>query len=712
MSDHKHPANALALETSPYLLQHAHNPVQWLPWGPAAFEKARLEDKPILLSVGYSACHWCHVMERESFENPVIAQVMNEFFVPVKVDREERPDVDSVYMNAVQVMTGSGGWPMTVFLTPDGKPFYGGTYFPPEDRYGRPGFRRIMESLNDAWTNRRDDVLESAGDLTKHLGGMETLRASSEPADVAVLESAFAVMTRNFDATWGGFEQAPKFPNPGGLEWLLNYHQRTGDETALAMLEKTLTGMAVGGMYDQLGGGFARYSTDERWLAPHFEKMLYDNAQLVKVYLHTYQVTGKPFYARIVRETLEYVLREMTSPEGAFYSAQDADSEGVEGKFYVWTLPEIQKVLGDETSNDWMDEEKVSARDGTSPLPSSDANLFSSAFGVTAGGNWEGHNILVLAKDANQLSQEFKLPPDEIALRLRDARAKLFAVRSERIWPGLDDKTLTSWNGLMLGAFAEAARVLNEPRYLEAAEKNVKLVREKLFADGRLLHTYKAATTAKINGLLEDYALYALGLCELYRTIFDREVLEFALELTQIALGFFHEPGKGFFDTPHDGEKLIVRPKSFFDSAMPSGNGAMALLLTQLGRLTGKPEYEEIALEAVHGMADFMRQQPTGFGSLLQALEASIAPHREIAVIGDLEQENTWTLLEQIHKRFLPFVSLAAAQPGESYLPVLEHRDLVNGSSAAYVCENLACQLPVTTAQELETQIEVMLARN
>jgi uncharacterized protein len=684
MSDHKHPANALALETSPYLLQHAHNPVQWLPWGEAAFEKARLEDKPILLSVGYSACHWCHVMERESFENLEIAAVMNSQFVPVKVDREERPDVDSVYMNAVQVMTGSGGWPMTVFLTPDGKPFYGGTYFPPEDRYGRPGFKRIMESLTDAWTNRREDVLESAGDLTKHLGGMETLRTSNEPANVTVLEAAFAVMTRNFDATWGGFGQAPKFPNPGGLEWLLSYHQRTGDETALAMLEKTLTGMAVGGMYDQLGGGFARYSTDERWLAPHFEKMLYDNAQLVRVYLHAYQVTGKPFYARIVRETLEYTLREMTSPEGAFYSAQDADSEGVEGKFCVWTLEEIQKVLGD------------------------DANLFSSAFGVTAGGNWEGHNILVLAKDANQLSIEFKLPPDEIALRLRTARAKLFAVRSERIWPGLDDKTLTSWNGMMLGAFAEAARVLNEPKYLEAARANVKLVREKLFVDGRLLHTYKAGTAAKINGLLEDYALYALGLCELYRSTFDDDVLDFALDLAHVALEFFHEPGKGFFDTPHDGEKLIVRPKSFFDSAMPSGNGAMALLLTQLGRLTGNPEYEEIALEAVHGMADFMRQQPTGFGSLLQALEASIAPHRQIAVIGDLEEASTKALLEVIHKRFLPFVSLAAGKPGEAFLPVLQHRDLVNGSSAAYVCENLACQLPVTSAQELEA----LLARN
>jgi uncharacterized protein len=697
MNDHTNheatrPANALALETSPYLLQHAHNPVQWLPWGPAAFEKARLEDKPILLSVGYSACHWCHVMERESFENLAIAQIMNEFFVPVKVDREERPDVDSVYMNAVQVMTGSGGWPMTVFLTPDGKPFYGGTYFPPEDRYGRPGFRRIMESLHDAWTNQREDVLESATDLTKHLGGMETLRASNPAtADTSVLKAAFAVMTRNFDPTWGGFGQAPKFPNPGGLEWLLAYHQRSGDASALAMLEKTLTGMAVGGMYDQLGGGFARYSTDERWLAPHFEKMLYDNAQLVRVYLHAYQVTQKPFYARIVRETLEYVLREMTSPEGAFYSAQDADSEGVEGKFFVWTLEEIQNVLGDDTK------------------------LFSSAFGVTAGGNWEGHNILVLAKDANQLSIEFKLPPDEIALRLRDARAKLFAVRSERIHPGLDDKTLTSWNGLMLGAFAEAARVLNEPKYLETARANVQFVREKLFIDGRLLHTYKAGAnnsgTAKINGLLEDYALYALGLCELYRTSFDQDALEFALDLAHTAIQFFHEPGKGFFDTPHDGEQLIVRPKSFFDSAMPSGNGAMALLLTQLGRLTGNPEYEEIALEAVSGMADFMRQQPTGFGSLLQALEASIAPHREIAIIGDPENASTKALLGVIHKRFLPFVSLAAGHPGEAFLPVLQHRDLVNGSSAAYVCENLACQLPVASASELEAQIAAMFGR-
>jgi uncharacterized protein len=677
-ADPNRPTNALALETSPYLLQHAHNPVDWLPWGEAAFERARTQDKPILLSVGYSACHWCHVMERESFENPEIAAVMNEFFVPVKVDREERPDVDGVYMNAVQVMTGSGGWPMTVFLTPEGQPFYGGTYFPPEDRYGRPGFRRIMESLTDAWMNRRADVLTSASDLTTHLGGMETLRSSETKADESVLESALAVMARNFDETWGGFGQAPKFPNPGALEWLLQVHARTGDAAALAMLENTLTGMAVGGLYDQLGGGFARYSTDERWLAPHFEKMLYDNAQLVRVYLHAYQVTGKPFYARIVRETLSYVLREMTSPEGAFYSAQDADSEGVEGKFFVWSLEEIQSVLGE------------------------DAPLFASAFGVTSGGNWEGHSILVLAKDANALAQEFGLEPDEIARRLRDARATLFAVRSARVWPGLDDKTLTSWNGLMLGAFAEAARVLNEPTYLEAARNNVRLVREKLFSDGRLFHTYKAGTIAKINGLLEDYALYALGLLELYRTTFDRDTLEFALELTRTALEFFHEPGHGFFDTPHDGEALIVRPKSFFDSAMPSGNGAMALLLTALGRLTGTPEWEQIALEAVHGLADFMRQQPTGFGSLLQALEASIAPHREIAIVGDLGAANTRALLGVVGARYLPFVTLAAAQPGRAYLPVLEGRDLVNGSSAAFVCENLACQLPATTPEALE----------
>ena len=668
--------NQLIHETSPYLLQHAYNPVNWMPWGAEALEKARREDKPILLSVGYSACHWCHVMERESFENEQIAALMNQHFVPIKVDREERPDVDAVYMNAVQIMTGSGGWPMTVFLTPDGKPFYGGTYYPPEDRYGRPGFPRILHAIFDAWTNRRQELLESADDLTGHLGRMERFAVTTD-LEPELAERAVKTLEVNFDPTWGGFGSAPKFPNPGGLEFLLQHHQRTRHAAALEMIERTLTAMAVGGMYDQLGGGFARYSTDERWLVPHFEKMLYDNAQLARTYLHAFQVTQKPFYARIAHETLDYVLREMTSPEGGFYSAQDADSEGVEGKFYVWSIQEIRDALGPDTE------------------------LFCKAFGVTDTGNWEGHTILTLARDTQTLQQDTNLEPDEIQRRLLQARETLYRVRAKRVWPGRDDKVLVSWNGLMLAAFAEGARVLEEPRYLQVARANVNFVRREMHRDGRLLHTYKDGK-AHIHGMLEDYALYALGLLELYRTGFERKDLALALELTQTALTHFRDPGKGFYDTPDDGETLIVRPKSFFDSAMPSGNGAMAMLLTSLGRLTGKHEWEDIALEIVRSMQDIMHRQPTGFGSLLQAVEAHHSPHREIAVIGNLTSSATHALIEVLHQRYLPHVALAAAQPGNAYLPVLENREMVNHQPAAYVCENLACRLPVTTAQELE----------
>ncbi len=678
MSDTTRRPNALIHETSPYLLQHAHNPVDWMPWGAEAFNKAHAEDKPILLSVGYSACHWCHVMERESFENDAIANLMNTYFISVKVDREERPDVDAIYMNAVQIMTGSGGWPMTVFMTPDGKPFYGGTYFPPDDRYGRPGFMRVLESLHEAWTKRRDEVISSANDLTNHLG-MDRLQPASE-LDANLATSALQTLQANFDQTWGGFGGAPKFPNPGTLEFLLQHHQRTGSAPALEMLERTLTGMGVGGMYDQLGGGFARYSTDERWLAPHFEKMLYDNAQLARVYLHAYQVTRKAFYARIARETLDYVLLEMTSPEGGFYSAQDADSEGVEGQFYVWDLEEIQVVLGE------------------------DAALFAQAFSVKAGGNWEGHTILTLAQDANQLAESFNLEPSEVIHKLNTARKHLYETRSKRIWPARDDKVLVSWNGLMLAAFASGARVLNEPRYLEAATANLAFVKRELYQDGRLKHTYKDGQ-AKIDGMLDDYALYALGALELYRTMFDQDALEFALQLTRTALDHFRDPNGGFYDTPDDGETLIVRPKSFFDSAMPSGNGAMAMLLTALGRLTGEHAWEETALEPIKAMSEVMHRQPTGFGSLLQALEAHRSPRREVAVIGDLELAETRALISTLHSRYLPHVSLTAAKSGDAYLPVLEDRVEVNGQPAAYVCENLACKLPVTTPEALETAL-------
>jgi uncharacterized protein len=671
-----HPANALIFETSPYLLQHAYNPVHWLPWGQAAFEAARTRDVPILLSVGYSACHWCHVMERESFENTSIAALMNEHFVCIKVDREERPDVDSVYMNAVQVMTGQGGWPMTVFMTSDGKPFYGGTYFPPEDRYGRPGFPRVLQSLSDTWKNRRSDISANANDLTSHLQNLERIKPALE-IDTGVLEKAFETMRGNFDAKYGGFGGAPKFPNPGTLEFLAQYHHRTKDPNALEMLTVTLNGMAKGGMYDQIGGGFARYSTDERWLVPHFEKMLYDNAQLVVAYLHAFQITQDFKYYLVVHQTLTYVRREMTDSSGGFYSAQDADSEGVEGKFFVWSLAEIRNILGD------------------------DSRIFELAFGVTEHGNWEHNNVLTRALSNEQIATQLELELEDVEASIEASVIKLFVAREKRIKPSLDDKILTSWNGLMLKAFALSARVTGGKKNLKAAEDNVAFVKRELYKDGRLFHTFKNGIS-KIDGMLEDYAFYALGLLELYRTTFKREHLEFALELTNIAIELFSDPNGGFFDTPKDGEKLIVRPKGYFDSAMPSGNGAMAMLLIELSRLTGKHVWEQLALEPIKHMLDVMHRQPTGFGSLLQALEAHASPMREVAIIGDLAQEDTQVMLKVLNSRFMPHVAVVAAPAGESYLPVLEQREMLEDKATAYVCENLACQMPVTTHEELE----------
>jgi uncharacterized protein len=675
-----HPANALIHETSPYLLQHAHNPVHWLPWGEAAFEAARTRDVPILLSVGYSACHWCHVMERESFENPSIAALMNQHFVCIKVDREERPDVDSVYMNAVQVMTGQGGWPMTVFMTNDGKPFYGGTYFPPEDRYGRPGFPRVLQSLSDTWKNRRDDITANANDLTSHMQNLERIKPATD-IDTGVLEKAFETMRGNFDPKYGGFGSAPKFPNPGTLEFLAQYHHRTKDPNALEMLTTTLNGMAKGGMYDQIGGGFARYSTDERWLVPHFEKMLYDNAQLIVAYLHAYQITQDFKYRLIVLQTLTYVRREMTDSSGGFYSAQDADSEGVEGKFFVWNLAEIRSILGD------------------------DSRLFELAYGVTEHGNWEHHNVLTRALSDERIAEQLELELEDVQASIEASTIKLFVVREKRIKPSLDDKILTSWNGLMLKAFALAARVSGSKRNLQIAENNVQFVKTHLFKNGRLLHTHKNGIS-KIDGMLEDYAFYALGLLELYRTTFKREHLEFALELTNIAIELFSDPNGGFFDTPKDGEKLIVRPKGYFDSATPSGNGAMAILLIELSRLTGKHEWEQLALEPIKHMLEVMHRQPTGFGSLLQALEHHASPMREVAIIGNLEQDDTQALLKVLNSRFLPHVAVVAAPAGESYLPVLEQREMIDNKATAYVCENLACQMPVGAPEELEQQLQ------
>ena len=675
----QHPANALALETSPYLLQHAYNPVQWLPWGEAAFTAARTRDLPILLSVGYSACHWCHVMERESFENLEIAALMNQLFIPVKVDREERPDVDSIYMNAVQILSGAGGWPMTVFLTPDGKPFYGGTYYPPTDRYGRPGFTRVLVSVSEAWNNKRQSLLESANDLTANLNNFERLQ-SSDTLQVNMAQT-LSNLERSFDPQYGGFGAAPKFPNPSNLEWLLEHHHQTRNPKALEMLTTTLTRMANGGIFDHLGGGFARYSTDERWLAPHFEKMLYDNAQLIKLYILAHQVTGQIEYFLTAKESLEYLLREMHSPEGGFYSAQDADSEGVEGKFFVWNEAEIDAVLG------------------------ADSPIFKHAYGVTAHGNWEHHNILTrVASDAELLAAD-----PEFHEKLETSKNKLFYVREQRIKPSLDDKILCSWNGLTLEALALAGRTMGgrAKKYLNHAKNLADFLLEKFSYQHngflRLHHTYKTGTKAKIGGLLEDYALLGLGMLELYQSTFEAAYLQTAQALSRSIVEFFADSNGGFYDTPSDGEALIIRPKSYFDSAMPSGNGASSLLLLKLARLSSQDDLEQTALQAILQMQDVMQRQPTGFGSLNRALEQHLAPHTEIAIAGQLTRDDTQAMIQAVQQKYQPHTAIAA---GTAQLPLLENR---NNSlePRVFICQNMTCQMPLATLAELQTALSI-----
>ena len=697
------PRNRLADETSPYLLQHADNPVDWYPWGEAAFERARAEDKPLLLSVGYSSCHWCHVMAHESFEDETIAGLMNEAFVNVKVDREERPDVDNVYMTATQALTGSGGWPMTVFLTPEGKPFYAGTYFPPEDGHGRPGFPRVLTALRDLWRDDRSRVLDSAQDITERLQAAVARQYASDdgPADAsaALTSQALETLWRSFDEEWGGFGSAPKFPNPGGIEFLLMHEARRRGEggapgTAGRMALSTLRAMAAGGMYDQLGGGFARYSVDRQWLVPHFEKMLYDNAQLARVYLHGYQFAAEPAFERIVRETLDYLEREMLDGEGGFHSAQDADSEGIEGKFFVWTRAELNAVLGEE-----------------------DARICGAVYGVTEGGNFEDphhpefgrRNVLSRYRPLGEIARDFGLDEAELEARLGGWREALLAERERRVWPGLDDKVLTSWNGLALAAFAEAGRVLGDARYLEIARRNAEFVRASMWqaaadgSGGRLLHSWKDGV-AKIDGLLDDYACYGLGLLELYRATGDLDHLHWAAELLEEIVERFRDAeGGGFFESPEDAERLILRQKPFFDAATPSGNGAAALLAFWLGRYFGRPGWEQLAREVVSQVSAKMTEGAGGFGSLLQLVELLVAPPREIAVVGEAEARAPFE--RELAGRFLPAALLAPAA-GEGVLPVLEGRTVAPGEAAAYICEDFVCALPARSVAELVSQLD------
>ena len=674
-------ANHLKNETSPYLLQHVDNPVDWYPWGDEAMSLAKAQDKPILLSIGYAACHWCHVMAHESFEDEATAAQMNADFINVKVDREERPDVDSIYMQATTAMTGGGGWPMTVFLTPDGKPFYAGTYFPNEPRHGMPSFRQILTGVKTAWDNDRENVVSSAGEVADQLRALSDVGLDPGTVDGAVLQSALRGLEANFDATFGGFGGAPKFPPSMTLEFLLRMHLRDSDAAALAMVEKTLDMMAKGGMYDQIGGGFARYSVDARWLVPHFEKMLYDNAQLARIYLHAWQVTGNELYRRIAEETLDWVLREMRHEDGGFYSSLDADSEGEEGKFYVWSANEIREALD------------------------SDADLFMRIYGVSDEGNWEGKNILTLHLDPRGLAKQMGLEPDDIEARITSARTKLYEIRAKRIWPGLDDKVLTSWNGLMLAAFAEAGRTLGRSDYVDAAVANAEFIRKTMRREsGRLFRTWKAGSEAKYNAYLEDYAYLAEGLLALYETTFDARWMDWARELTELMLErFLDEKNGGFFDTSDDHEELIHRPKDLQDNATPSGNAVAATVLSKLSLLNGNGDYWQLAERSVGMMSTFMKRYPTGFGQWLSAASFMLSEPREIALVGD--EEELAPLLKVIRDEYRPFQVVAAAKEGEAPLALLENRPKVDGTGTAYVCQSFVCQAPVTAPEQLAEQL-------
>jgi uncharacterized protein YyaL (SSP411 family) len=635
--------NRLIDETSPYLLQHANNPVDWYAWTPEAFDRAAKEDKLILLSIGYSACHWCHVMEHESFENRSIAKLMNDNFVSIKVDREERPDLDHIYMTAVQMMTGSGGWPMTVFLLPTGEPIFGGTYFPPEDRYGRPGFPRVLETIANAYRTRKQEILQNAQEFRQQLARQAFQKSEDEPLGTSLLDTAYRAMGSRFDPKEGGFGAAPKFPPSMSIDFLLRYHHRTGDSHALHMAMFTLDKMAYGGMYDQVGGGFHRYSTDAHWLVPHFEKMLYDNALLARVYVDAYRATQKPLYKRIAEETLDFAVREMRDANGAFYSTQDADSEGVEGKYYVWSLGEFSQVVGDN------------------------AEKLADYFDVTERGNWEETNILNIRRDAN---------PDMDA-KISDAKRKLYAARLQRIKPGRDEKVLTDWNGLMLRAFAEAASYLGREDYRAVAESNANFLLTTMWDGTRLVHSYKDGR-ARFNGYLDDYANLADGLVALYELTLDPKWLNAAVQIADRMIDQFRDPDGGFYFTSKDHESLLTRTKDFFDNATPSGNSVAADALLRLAAILERDDYRKKAEDVFLTAAGLLKQYASGFGRMLSALDFYIGPSKEIVIAGSAD-----AFLTVLRKRYLPRTVV-----------LRQDRPMIDGKPTVYVCENFTCKQP------------------
>ncbi len=690
------PQNRLIHEKSPYLLQHAHNPVDWYAWGPEAFERARTEQKPIFLSIGYSTCHWCHVMERESFENEDTAAILNREFVCIKVDREERPDVDRIYMAYVQSTTGGGGWPMSVWLTPSLEPFVGGTYFPPENRYGRAGFPMVLQRIAQAWRDEREQIVTATSKV------MEQLKKSSEvaPSDTelipAVLETAFFVWRRSFDSKLGGFGQAPKFPRPVALNFLLRYYARTRNEEALAMTLETLRAMARGGMNDQLGGGFHRYSVDEHWFVPHFEKMLYDQGQLIVSYLEAFQITRDPQYAEVARRTLDYVLRDLQDAAGGFYSAEDADSvidparprEKGEGAFYIWTQEEIERIVGDPA-----------------------ALWFCFRFGVKPDGNvdndphreFPGRNILFEAYSIAETAHHFDASEEIVAAALGEASAKLLAEREQRIRPHLDDKVLTSWNGLMISAFAKGGVILKEPRYTSVAQRAVDFTITQMFdpATGVLLRRYRQGDAA-IPGFLDDYAFFVQALLDRYEAQFDTRDLDLAIRLTEKQTDLFEDKEHGAFFSSSEGDaNLVLRMKEDYDGAEPSGNSIAVMNLLRLSRVTGRVDFQASADRTLRAFAARISGGAFGVPQMLAAYEFSLAPHQQIIVAGERGTPETQALLNVLHAHFRPHRILMLADNASR--PILARFNStiasmlpVDGKPAAYVCENFACQLPIT----------------
>jgi uncharacterized protein YyaL (SSP411 family) len=681
--------NRLQYETSPYLLQHKDNPVDWYAWGDEAFAKAKAEDKPILLSVGYSACHWCHVMAHESFEHEPTAEMMNNLFVNIKVDREERPDVDDIYMQAVQAMNnGQGGWPMTVFMMSDGRPFYGGTYYPVEDRYGMPSFRKVLQAVHNAYLTRRNELEEQATGLKNALDRSAlNIDVDESGLNAGLLDAGRKGMLQSFDNINGGFGRAPKFPNPMNLEYLLRDYLRTGDKEALHSVTFSLKQMARGGIYDQIGGGFHRYSVDAIWLVPHFEKMLYDNAQLSRLYLHAFQVTGDSFFKRIAEDIYDYVLREMTAPEGGFYSTTDADSEGEEGKFFVWTLDQLKEALEaiSETVPDAYD-------------------VAVEYFGVSKGGNFEGTNILNVPNEEEVVAERLNLSVEALREKLLAIRDRLYAVRTSRVYPGLDDKILTAWNGMMLASLAEAARALGREDYLSAAERAGDFLLENLMtAEHRLYRTYKNGKV-KINAYLEDYANMIDAFLELYQSTFIEKWFDAARHLGNAVLEHFRAEDGGFFDTSDDHEHLIVRPRSLQDNATPSGNNMMAKQFIRLSAYTGDTRYDEAARAILKPLLPAMQQYPQAFGEALNAADMLISGVQELAIVGNPTKAETKSLLAQVREIYRPNVITALAREdvaGETNIPLLNYRKMRGGAPTAYVCRNFSCKMPVTDAQAM-----------